>query len=82
MQDGIVASLREVTKAFMCFAMNVNGSTINAALCRESVLYIYVASVEKEKKIFFICHVWRKHFFISSILLRFNDMASITIKKT
>lgn len=58
-----MASLREVTKAFMCFAMNVNGSTINAALCRESVLYIYVASVEKEKKNIFHLSCMEKTFF-------------------
>lgn len=80
-----VASLREVTKAFMRFAANVMGR-LSMQLCVAKAYCIStrdVASVEK-KKMFFICHIWRKHFLFRAFFFNVthgfhNDQENVEI---
>lgn len=77
-----VASLREVTKAFMRFAANVMGR-LSMQLCVAKAYCIStrdVASVEK-KNVFHLSYMEKTFFYFehSSSTLH---MASITIKKT
>lgn len=69
-------------KGIYAFRGERHGSTINAALCRESVLYIYQGRGFRRKKKCFSFVIYGENIFYFEYSSLTLHMASITIKKT
>lgn len=68
MHDGIVASLRKVTKAFMCFAVNVD---YQCSFVSRKRIVCSTRDIEKKKDVFHLPYIEKTFFYL--ILFRFND---------